>query len=116
MHTAPTLTTALSTYLPTYIHTYLPTYLPTYLQEWSLLGWSELVPVMPELVEKMESFAARTKKLPGTYIHTYIHTCMHTYIHTYLPTYRSSEGVGGVQTAAPEGGGFPDHPTPPPGM
>ena len=33
-------------------------------QDWSRMGWNELVPLLPDLIEKMEAFSLRTKKLP----------------------------------------------------
>ena len=33
-------------------------------QDWSRMGWNELMPLLPELTEKMEAFSLRTKKLP----------------------------------------------------
>ena len=33
-------------------------------QEWSRLGWNEVVPLLGEMGEKMEAFSARSKKLP----------------------------------------------------
>lgn len=33
-------------------------------QDWSRMGWNELVPLLPDLTEKMEAFSLRAKKLP----------------------------------------------------